>query len=58
MAPHMVHWEFATRSAPWDRDTGMIAVLNIKLLPEPAAWLLLVVGACVLALLRRVSRRG
>ena len=36
----------------------MIAVLNIKFLPEPAAWLLLVAGACVLVLLRRVSRRG
>ena len=58
VAPHMVHWDFANRNMPWDRDTGMIAVLNIKFVPEPTAWLLLAAGMGLLGVLYRARARG
>jgi hypothetical protein len=58
VSPRVAYWDFA--NLPLDRMTGAIAILNIEIrfVPEPAAALLLAVGAGALVLLRRVSTRG
>ncbi len=53
VSPHIAHWDFAT--LPLDRATGAIAILNIEIrfVPEPKAWLMLVSGVGLLGVLYR-----
>jgi hypothetical protein len=52
--PHAtVRWEFSDRSGPWDRHTGAIGILQIKFVPEPSGWGMLVVGVGFLMVLYR-----
>jgi hypothetical protein len=53
VAPHLVRWEFANRSGPWDRHTGAIGILRIKFVPEPSGWVMFAVGMGILWMLYR-----
>jgi hypothetical protein len=53
VAPQIVKWDFPNREAPWDRHTGAIGILQIKFVPEPASWLMLVAGTAFLGVLYR-----
>jgi len=55
VSPALVSWRGPDGS---EEFRGLIAILNIKFLPEPRSWVLLAAGAGALALLRRASRRG
>jgi PKD repeat protein len=55
VSPALVQWQ---GPGAFEELRGVIAILNIKFLPEPQGWVMLGVGVCALALLRRVNRRG
>jgi hypothetical protein len=56
VSPHIAHWDFAT--LPLDRATGAIAILNIEIrfVPEPKGWLMLVSGIGMLGVIYRRQR--
>jgi hypothetical protein len=54
VSPALVAWQ---GPGAFEELRGVIAILNIKFLPEPQGWVVLGVGVGALALLRRVSRR-
>jgi hypothetical protein len=58
VSPHIAHWNFA--SLPLDRTTGAIAILNIEIrfVPEPKGWLMLVGGIGLLSVVYRRRARG
>ena len=47
------HWVFPNRSSAWRRDVGTIGILNLRFVPEPAGWLVLVAGVGLLGVLYR-----
>jgi hypothetical protein len=53
VAPQLVRWEFPDREAPWDRHTGAIGILQIKFVPEPSGWGVLIAEIAILAFLSR-----
>jgi hypothetical protein len=57
VSPHIAHWNFA--SLPLDRATGAIAILNIEIrfVPEPKGWLMLVGGIGLLSVFYRRRNR-
>jgi hypothetical protein len=58
VSPHIAHWNFS--SLPLDRATGAIAILNIEIrfVPEPKGWLMLIAGIGLLAAFYRRRARG
>jgi hypothetical protein len=54
VSPALVAWQGPGTFEEW---RGVIAILKIQFLPEPQGWVVLGVGVCALALLRKVSRR-
>jgi len=54
VTPALTHWIRANRNI----HTGHIGILNLRIVPEPGAVLLLAAGAGVLVMLGRVSRRA
>jgi hypothetical protein len=54
VSPALVQWQ---GPGAFEELRGVIAILKIQFLPEPQGWVMLGVGVCALALLRRVNRR-
>jgi hypothetical protein len=54
VTPALTHWQGVFVNS----HTGHIGILKLQIVPEPSAVAMLAVGAGVLALLYRVSRRG
>ena len=54
VTPTLTHWQGVFVNS----HTGQMAILNLRIVPEPGAILLLAAGGGVLALLYRVNRRG
>jgi len=53
LSPMLTRW----KNSMGDYHTGGIAMMKLRFVPEPNAWLMLVAGICTLRLLYRLGRR-
>ena len=57
VTPLIVHWELSGSGSASNRGTGMIGILRLKFIPEPAGGLLLIAGIGLLGVLYRWRAR-